>query len=295
MPPIVLAATLAVAGAVAMLGWLVLVSRNPGRNQVLDNMSYGLGVAPEEIERIARSATPGLVRRLAPDKTVARLERLISRAGRPAAWPLGRVLAAKLVLPCAAATLGLLFVSGGPSFGRYLMAGIVTTVCHFVPDLLLKSKGQERQALIGLELADTLDQMTIAVEAGLGFEAAMMRAAKNGTGPLAEELARTLQDMQLGQSRREAYMALAERTTSPDLRRILRAVIQADAYGIAIADVLRTQAGEMRLKRRQSAEEKAMKIPVKVIFPLMLCILPALFILLLGPAVIDMAKVFGGP
>ena len=136
--------------------------------------------------------------------------------------------------------------------------------------------------------------MTIAVEAGLGFESAMMRAAKNGTGPFAQELIRTLQDMQVGQSRTEAYLALADRTTVVELRRFLRAVIQADEYGIAVADVLRTQASEMRLKRRQRAEEKAMKIPVKVIFPLMLCILPALFIVLLGPAALDMMKAFSG-
>nr|WP_269449842.1 type II secretion system F family protein [Auraticoccus cholistanensis] len=135
--------------------------------------------------------------------------------------------------------------------------------------------------------------MTIAVEAGLGFESAMARAGRNGRGPLAEELVRTLQDVQMGLSRREAYAALAARTDTPDLRRFIRAVVQADAYGISIADVLRTQAAEMRLKRRQRAEEKAMQIPVKVIFPLMLCILPVLFIVLLGPAAMDIVDALG--
>jgi tight adherence protein C len=134
--------------------------------------------------------------------------------------------------------------------------------------------------------------MTIAVEAGLGFESAMSRAAKNGKGALAEELTRTLQDIAVGQPRREAYLALADRTGVPDLRRFVRAVVQADAYGISIADVLRTQAGEMRLKRRQRAEQKAMQIPVKVIFPLILCILPTLFIVLLAPAVMRIVEAF---
>ena len=151
---------------------------------------------------------------------------------------------------------------------------------------------QERQQAIQLELPDTLDQMTIAVEAGLGFESAMARAGANGTGPLAEELVRTLQDIAVGQPRREAYLALADRTGVQDLRRFIRAVVQADQYGVSIADVLRTQAQEMRLKRRQRAEEKAMQIPVKVIFPLILCILPTLFIVLLGPAVMDMIAAF---
>ena len=103
---------------------------------------------------------------------------------------------------------------------------------------------------------------------------------------------RTLQDIAVGQPRREAYLALADRTGVADLRRFIRAVVQADAYGVSIADVLRTQAQEMRLKRRQRAEEKAMQIPVKVIFPLILCILPTLFIVLLGPAAMDIAAAF---
>ncbi len=107
---------------------------------------------------------------------------------------------------------------------------------------MLYSRGIERNQAIELELADTLDQMTIAVEAGLGFDVAMARAGRNGKGPLAEELVRTLQDIQMGRSRRQAYEALASRTATVDLRRFIRAIIQADAYGISIADVLRTQA-----------------------------------------------------
>ncbi len=129
--------------------------------------------------------------------------------------------------------------------------------------------------------------MLIAVEAGLGFESAMARAGKNGKGPLAEELVRTLQDMRVGMSRRDAYKALAARTDVPDLRAFVRAVVQADIYGISVSTVLRTQAKEMRTKRRQRAEEKAMQIPVKVLFPLMLFILPVLFIAVLGPTIIS--------
>ena len=129
-----------------------------------------------------------------------------------------------------------------------LLTGVLTgAVAYFLPELLLYSRGLERQEAIALELPDTLDQMTIAVEAGLGFESAMARAATNGKGALAEELVRTLQDIAVGQPRREAYLALADRTGVQDLRRFIRAVVQADAYGVSIADVLRTQAQEMRL------------------------------------------------
>ncbi|MFD1214631.1 type II secretion system F family protein, partial [Arthrobacter sp. GCM10027362] len=213
-------------------------------------------------------------------------------AGRPPAWPLPRVLALKPLLAGACLVLGLVLLSGRPSGPLAMLVIAVTGVAYFVPDLLLYSRGQERQAAIRLELPDTLDQMMIAVEAGLGFDAAMARAGENGKGPLAEELVRTLQDMRVGLSRKNAYRALGERTSVPDLRGFIRSVIQADAYGISISAVLRTQAQEMRLKRRQRAEEKAMQLPVKVLFPLMFCILPVLFIAVLGPTVLSIAASF---
>jgi tight adherence protein C len=165
-----------------------------------------------------------------------------------------------------------------------------TTLAYFTPDLLVHSRGQERQESIGKALPDTLDQMTIAVEAGLGFETAMARAGRTGTGPLADELVRTLQEVQLGVPRSKAMRNLADRTDQSDLRHFVLAVIQAESYGIPIADVLRTQAAEQRVKRRQRAEEQAMKIPVKIIFPLILCILPTLFIVILGPAAIQVSR-----
>jgi len=233
-----------------------------------------------------------LARRLTPAGSVRRLDRLLVLAGRPQAWPLDRLLAAKLVLPLVAAALGLLYISGTPGSLAVLITILVTVVSYFLPELLLHSRGQKRREQIALKLPDTLDQMTIAVEAGLSFESAMTRAGSNGKGVLAEELVRTLQDIQVGQSRRQAYEALALRTGVADLRKFVRAIIQADVFGIPIADVLRTQAAEMRMKRRQRAEEKAMQIPVKVIFPLMLCILPVLFIVLLGPAAMDIVAAF---
>jgi tight adherence protein C len=297
VPAPVLAATLAVALGVPLLGWALFARPQDDAARSRANLTRGLDMAGAG-PRTAVRAGPGLLGRLAatltPAGTVTRLDRLAGAAGRPADWPVARLVAAKLVLAAIAGALGLLVASSRPGPLTVLMAAGITVVAYFVPELLLYSRGQERQQAIGLELADTLDQMTIAVEAGLGFEAAMARAGKNGRGPLAEELVRTLQDIGVGHPRREAYLALAERTGVEDLRRFIRAVVQADVYGVSIADVLRTQAQEMRLKRRQRAEEKAMQIPVKVIFPLMLCILPTLFIVLLGPAVMDIVDAFSG-
>jgi tight adherence protein C len=296
IPIPVLAAAVAVVSAVPLVGWALLARPGTLTGQARANLTRGIDLSAGRTA--AGSARTGLAARLStvltPRGTVARLDRLAGRAGRPADWPVPKLVAAKLVLTALAGGLGVLVISARPTSLNVLLFVGVSLVCYFLPEMLLYSRGQERQEAIGMELADTLDQMTIAVEAGLGFEQAMSRAGKNGKGPLAEELVRTLQDIAVGQPRREAYLALAERTGAPDLRRFISAIVQADAYGVSIADVLRTQASEMRLKRRQRAEQKAMQIPVKVIFPLILCILPTLFIVLLGPAAMDMMKAFGG-
>ena len=155
-----------------------------------------------------------------------------------------------------------------------------------LPDFLLMRRASERQDNINFELPDLLDQMTVSVEAGLGFEAAMARVSKQNSGPLAQELARTLQDIRFGVPRKDAMQRLLGRTDSPDLRHFISALTHADRLGMPLADVLRVQAGEMRKKRRLRAEEQALKIPVKLIFPLMLCIMPALFVVIIGPAII---------
>jgi tight adherence protein C len=281
------------ASSVVVLGWALLSRPSAVVVQTRENLVRGIVLHPAAVRRRGRGLT-ALAHGLTPAGTMARLDRLAATAGRPAAWPVPRLVAAKLVLAVIAGLLCSMPVVAEPGLPYVLLAVVVTGVSYYVPELLLKSRGQERQQAIGLELADTLDQMTIAVEAGLGFESALARAGRNGKGPLAEELVRTLQDIAVGQPRRDAYLALDERTGVPDLGRFIRAVVQADAYGVSIADVLRTQAQEMRLKRRQRAEEKAMQIPVKVIFPLILCILPTLFIVLLGPAALDIMKVFSG-
>lgn len=205
----------------------------------------------------------------------------------------GQARATKLILAGVALFLGLLFVMNQPSPFRVILALVVITVAYFGPDLVVWGRAQERQEAIRADLADTLDQITISIEAGLGLETAIIRAGEHGTGPLAQELMRTIQDMRVGLSRKEAYTALADRTSVTDLKRFARAIMQADAYGVSVSNVVRTQSKDLRGKRRQRAEEKAMKVPVQVLFPLMLCILPVLFIVVLGPAVANLVTVFG--
>ncbi|MBE0008808.1 MULTISPECIES: type II secretion system F family protein [unclassified Arthrobacter] len=292
MPPLLILSILAIVAAVPLLGWSVVGHRAPGRTQIQQNLIRGL-TNETKVKQRNGSWLETIAGRFTPDRLVAKLDRRLALAGRPAGWPLRRVVTAKILLALAAAVLGILYVSGAPGARSVLLAVALTAIAYFVPDLLVYSKGTERQAAIALELPDTLDQMTIAVEAGLGFDSAMARAGQNGKGPLSAEMVRTLQDMQLGMARREAYAALLSRTNAPDLRKFVNAIVQADRYGISISSVLRVQASEMRMKRRQRAEEKAMQIPVKVLFPLMVCILPVLFIVVLGPAAIKLMETLG--
>lgn len=233
-----------------------------------------------------------LSKRLTPAGYEAKLDRWLSLAGRPTSMPLDRLVIAKPLLALTGAAFGLLLYSKAPTPQNIGLGLFLTAFFYFVPDLLIYNKGIKRQKDIEQELPNTLDQMLISVEAGLGFEAAMARAGGYGGGALAQELVRTLQDIQVGRPRQESYEAMAARSSVQDLRSFVRAVVQADKYGIGIARVLRTQAKQARVKRRQRAEEKAMKLPVKVLFPLLLCIFPVLFIVLLGPAAIKIIEAF---
>ncbi|RXZ49020.1 type II secretion system F family protein [Agromyces fucosus] len=229
----------------------------------------------------------------APKGYIAWIERQILHAGRPAGWTVARILVWKVVLTAIAVIFGWMFVvSGGVEPFKVLVAVVLVAIAFALPDVLINSRAHDRQTAINNALPDTLDQMTIAVEAGLGFDAAMAKSARNGKGPLAEELIRVLQDMSIGRTRRDAFLELDHRTNSVDLKRFVRAVVQADAYGIALGDVLRVQAGEMRLKRRQRAEEQAQKVTVKILFPLIFCLLPVLLIVVMAPAVIGIMDAF---
>lgn len=233
-----------------------------------------------------------LSKRLTPSAYEAKLDRWLSLAGRPASMPLDRLIIAKPMLALAGGMIGLLMYARSQSPQVVALALVLSALLYFLPDLLIYNKGVKRQQEIELELPNTLDQLLISVEAGLGFEAAMARAGGYGGGAFAQELTRTLQDIQVGRPRQEAYEAMASRSSVQDLRSFVRAVVQADKYGVGIAKVLRTQAQQARVKRRQRAEEKAMKLPVKVLFPLLLCIFPVLFIVLLGPAAIKIIEAF---
>lgn len=273
------------------LVWALVTADRKGMLAVQTNLSQGF-VQEGSVAAQRPPVLLDLSKRLTPAGYEAKLDRWLSLAGRPTSMPLERLVIAKPSLALAGAALGLLLYSKAPTPQNIALGLLLTAFFYFVPDLVIYNKGVKRQKDIEQELPNTLDQMLISVEAGLGFEAAMARAGGYGGGALAQELMRTLQDIQVGRPRQESYEAMAKRSSVQDLRSFVRAVVQADKYGIGIARVLRTQAKQARVKRRQRAEEKAMKLPVKVLFPLLLCIFPVLFIILLGPAVIKIIEAF---
>lgn len=274
------------------LVWGVVTSDRKGNLAVRVNLTQGF--SQDGGGTLAQRSPAFLVlsKRLTPKGYEAKLDKWLSLAGRPTSMPLDRLIIAKPMLAVAGAAFALFLFANSPSAQIIALGLFLTALMYFLPDLLIYNAGVKRQQEIELELPNTLDQLLISVEAGLGFEAAMARAGGNGEGALAQELTRTLQDIQVGRPRQEAYEALAQRSSVQDLRSFVRAVVQADKYGIGIAKVLRTQAKQARVKRRQRAEEKAMKLPVKVLFPLLLCIFPVLFIVLLGPAAIKIVEAF---
>ena len=236
-----------------------------------------------------------LGRRITGADQVERIRQRLDRAGNPPGWTVDRVATGKVLGVIAGFVFSMFF--GFVVLGVGLSAGIVlvtgsTVLGFYAPTIYLYNEGAKRDQIMQKSLADAIDLLTISVEAGLGFDAALQQVAKNTEGPLAGEFGRVLQEMQIGRGRSDAMRALAERTKLPDIRSFVSAMVQADSFGIPIAQVLRVQSSEIRTKRRQRAEEKAAEVPVKIMIPVVLFILPCLMIVVIGPAAVSIAQEF---
>jgi tight adherence protein C len=302
---IVLIVALAVA-AVGLGAWSVSTSmdaRAGGRRSLRAIDDYQLvDVRDEEMSQpiAARVFAPAgraftnLARRLTPVGYVDGVRRKIVLAGNPPGYEVDRFLTLKLL--GVASIIGWI-VLAAVFLSDHVPLAVLTVIfasgiCIFGPDLLLENKIQHRRDEIERRLPDTLDLLVISVEAGLGFEQALERTAAAVPGPLSEESRRMLQETRMGASRADALRALDERTQVDDLRTFILAMLQADAFGVSISRILRGQADEIRIRRRQHAQELSQKAPVKMLFPLAVCNFPAIFVVVLLPAAIQIFKVF---
>ncbi|MGZ4464234.1 MAG: type II secretion system F family protein [Nocardioides sp.] len=240
----------------------------------------------------ARALTIG--RRLSGGDSAERIRTKLELAGNPPGWSVDRVVSGKVLGAVAGVVVALVFSLmlgvGLPVRVLMVLAGLV--VGFYAPNLYLYQKGYDRAQRMQRELPDAIDLLTISVESGLGFDAAIQQVALHTEGPLADEFARVLREMQIGQGRSAALRSMADRTAVADVRTFVSAMVQADAFGIPVGQVLRVQSQEIRVKRRQRAEEKAQQVPVKMTVPLIFCILPCLFIAVMGPAVISIMDSF---
>jgi tight adherence protein C len=298
MPFHVVAAAGAVMLSIPLLYWALASDRRSERAQ-RNLASYAVEQARSNhldrslVERVASRTEGGLsrlARRLSPSGTADALARRIHLAGKADRWTVERVFGIKMLLAVGLFLLGTLRALAIERPGQIGLAAVFALGGFLLPDVLLVNKAKRRQEDIRYDLPDTIDQLLISVEAGLSFDAALARVARTGRGPFADELQRVVQDVGLGMSRVAALEDLLDRTDVSELREFVLALKQADMHGLSIGRILRVQSEELREKRKQRAEEKAHKIPVKMTIPLVLCILPTLVLVIVAPAFIDLAE-----
>jgi len=230
----------------------------------------------------------GLTQRITSPASASRTERRLAQAGNPANLKATEFTALKVVCAAVFGVLGFLIlglVGGDLVLG--LIGGVILVVIGFMaPEFWLGRRIGARNKAILLAIPDTLDLLTISVRAGLGFDAALGRVVEKTKGPLSDEFRRALAEIRLGSARRDALRGIVARTAVPALSNFIGAIIQAEQLGVSISKVLQVQSEQLRIERRQRAEEMAAKAPIKMLFPLVGCIFPSLFIVILGPAII---------
>jgi tight adherence protein C len=243
-------------------------------------------------------AAAQFITRFTPQQTLENTRHRLELAGRPNNWSPAEFWGVRVVATVLLGTLFfLLTIAANQPFGnRLLLSGGAALIGFIYPQVWLSSKARARQAAIIRALPDALDLLTICVEAGLGFDAAMSRVYEKWDDPLAQELGRVIRDIGLGKARRDALRDMADRMEVPDVTSFVAAIVQTEQLGVSIAKVLKIQSEQMRIKRRQRAEEKANQAPVKMLFPMIFLIFPSIYIVLLGPAVITVMQsgIFGG-
>jgi tight adherence protein C len=242
----------------------------------------------------AATAMARVVLRVSPKATLDGINAKLLQAGLGRRLSPTAYLAAKGVLSIGGLFLGLTLAGAmaSPPSKSLLITGGLAFMGFFVPDSVLTFKIKGRRERIQAELPDALDLLAVSVEAGMGFDGAITKLTEHMDGPLADEFALTLGEIRIGESRQEALRKMGERVGSPEMSSFTRAVVQADQLGISLGRILKLQAAEARNRRQAAAEERAMKAPIKMLFPTVIFIFPAMFIVILGPAFLNLSKLF---
>ncbi|MHB8642634.1 MAG: type II secretion system F family protein [Gaiellaceae bacterium] len=257
-------------------------AREAGATTEVEQANFHDRVIVPAVQRLA-----SLTLRLSPKMTVESIGLRLIAAGLTTRFTPTQFLAAKAGIAIVGALCGLLFgVATAPALG-VLFAPLLAAVGFVVPELLLKSATRRRRERIRSELPDALDVLAVSVEAGLGLDGAVAKLTEHMRGALIDEFALTLGEMRIGEARHDALKKMAERVPAPEVAAFVRSVIQADQLGISLGRILRVQAADSRLRRQAAAEERAMKAPIKMLFPTALFIFPAMFIVILGPALLN--------
>ena len=235
-----------------------------------------------------------LGKRFTPQGYMDNLRTKLTSAGKGDQESFDRFLAMRVITVVLAPIAAYLAFSYVPVDGlaRLMITGLAAAVFIMGPDAVLNRQVEERQYEIRRRLPDVMDLLVISVEAGLGFEQALDRTIAAVPGPLTDEFSRMLGEVRAGATRADAMRALDARTNVPEIRSFVLAILQADTFGVSIGRVLRAQADEMRIKRRQLAQERAQKAPVKMLIPMVFCIFPSLFVIVLGPAALNIYDTF---
>lgn len=302
---LILVSSLMIAGAVSIAVYLFAAGRNTASAGDLAP-GMALGGIPEgprnlheallQRSRSERVVKPWLKKlnsmfeRTTPTNKIDDLYQLSVTAGIASSWTARRITISRMVCTAAGVIFGwMLFTRLGGITGA-LVGVIVAGMGWRALDVYLTNRARLRQETITRELPDVADQVAISVQAGLSFEQAIRRTVNSTTGPLSDELARFLHDVRLGQARSKAFKAMQDRVDVQDVTSFVRAISQAEKTGVSIADILQIQSDELRERRKQRAEERAMKLPVLMLLPLVTCVLPPLLIVLIGPAVIKVME-----
>lgn len=299
---LLIVATVCLMGSVAAVANLATMPARSRRERIRVAATYGrvrVRIAePERLKFRDRAVGPlvtwlahGMLR-LNPRQSVEAVSALLVSAGMREASP-HAFLAAKAAGGVFGLVVGLMLGSSSSAMMAFGFAAVLGCSGYMLPAVIVRGRAKRRQAQLTADLPDALDLLAVSVEAGLGFDAAIAKLTQYMEGPLSEEFELALGEMRIGESRPDALKKLAERVDTPEVSGFVRAIVQADQLGTSLGRILRVQATDTRLKRQAAAEEKAMKAPIKMLFPTVGFIFPAMFIVVLGPALLSLGKLFG--